>query len=146
MKDTPPLLFARSLGSLRPVNPAAVAALDALKPGARIEVKFGRGGFNQRRLGFYWIMMSVASEALADKVDGPLDAELLHRLLKHKLKLGREVVLPSGDIYFDVESISVASMSEPDRAAWISRVETTLSKWLGVEVSELIDEARSAAA
>lgn len=144
MRDEPPMLFARQLNSLHPVNPAAKAALDALKPGDRIAVRFGRGGWNQRRLGFYWVMLTVAAENLSERIDGALDAEQLHRLLKRKLDLGTKIVLPSGEVFFDEDSISVAAMSEPDRARWVDRVSNVLATWLGVPVTALMDEARSA--
>lgn len=145
MKDEPPMLFTRSLGSLRPVNAQAQAAVQSLEQGARIAVKFSKGGFNLRRLGFYWIMLTIAAEHLSAKTDGPLDAEMLHRILKRKLELGTWTTLPSGERFFDEESISVASMSEPERAAWVDRVSTVLASWLGVPITTLMDEARAAA-
>lgn len=143
MRDEPPMIFARNLGALYPQNRAAEDALVALKAGEPIAVKFGKGGWNQRRLGFYWVMLTVAAEHLSDRIDGHLDAEQLHRLLKRKLKLGTEIALPSGEVFFDEESISVAAMSEPDRARWVDRVSTILAHWLGVPVNVLMDEART---
>ena len=34
----------------------------ALEQGARVSVKFIKGGYNLRRLGFYWVMLSVAAD------------------------------------------------------------------------------------
>lgn len=143
MRDAPPLLFHPVLGALRPLNPAAAQAVKAIKPGARIAVKFGKGGFNLKRLGFYWVMLSVAAEHLSDRLPTPIDSEQLHRILKEKLGLFTEIPLPSGEIFKDYESISVAAMNEPDRAAWIDRVSNVLANWLGVPVADLLTESRS---
>lgn len=143
MRDKPPLMMQRVLGSLRPINPPAAAAIEALTPGKRIEVRIVKGSANLRRLGWYWLLLDTASQALSDKLSDPIDSEMLHRILKTKLKLGHEVILPSGEIFFDPESISVAAMSEPDRARWIERCQNVLAAWLGVEPKMLIDEARA---
>lgn len=143
MKDAPPLMFTPILGALRPVNPAGAAAIKALKPGDRISVKFGRGGFNLKRLGYYWVLLDVAAEHLSDRLPTAIDNEQLHRILKEKLGLYTEIPLPSGEVFKDYESISVAAMSEPDRAAWVDRVSNVLSNWLGVPVEDLMNEARA---
>jgi hypothetical protein len=139
------MIFARALGSLRPVNIQAQQAVHSIEQGARVVVKFSKGGYNLRRLGFYWVMLGVAAEQLSTMTDGPLDAEMLHRILKRKLELGTWTTLPSGERFFDEESISVATMSEPDRAAWVERVSAVLASWLGVPIETLMDEARAAA-
>lgn len=139
------MIFTRSLGSLRPVNIQAQSAIQSLEQGARVSVKFIKGGFNLRRLGFYWVMLSVAAEQLSTMTNGPLDAEMLHRILKRKLELGTWTTLPSGERFFDEQSISVASMSEPERAAWVDRVSALLAHWLGIPIETLMDEARAAA-
>jgi len=143
MRDEPPALFSRHLGALYPMNRTAEDALAALTAGQPVAVKFGKGGWNQKRLGFYWVMLDVAADHLSDRLDTPLDSEQLHRLLKHKLRLGKEIVLPSGEVWLDVDSISVAAMSEPDRARWVDRVSNVLAHWLGVPVNVLMDEARA---
>jgi hypothetical protein len=144
--DKPPLLFERSLGSLRPINPAAHTAVTAIPAGQRVEVRIVKGGRNLRRLAFYWSMLNVASQHLQDRVEGPLDAGLLHKLLKRKLELGTWTRLPSGERVFDEDSIGFAQMSEPERAAWVDRVRNVLATWLQVPPEILMDEARSAAA
>jgi hypothetical protein len=143
MKDKPPLIMTRVLGSLRPLNPSAAKAIEALTPGARIEVRIVKGSANLRRLGFYWVMLDVAADALSDGLPEPIDAERLHRILKEKLELYTPVPLPSGDVFKDYESISVAAMSEPDRARWVDRVSAVLSKWLQVPIVDLMNEARA---
>lgn len=139
------MIFARSLGSLRPANPSAEAAVHALAQGARIEVKFSKAGYNLKRLGFYWVMLAVAAEHLQAATEGPLDARKLHKILKRKLDLGITTTLPSGEKFFDEDSISVAAMSEPERAEWVDRVSSVLASWLGVPIETLMDEARAAA-
>ncbi len=143
MKDAPPLLFHVVLGALRPLNPPAANAVKALKPGDRIAVKFGKGGFNLKRLGYYWVLLDVASEHLSDRLPSPIGSEQLHRVMKEKLGLYTEIPLPSGEVFKDYESISVATMSEPDRSAWVERVSNVLARWLGVPVQDLLNEAKS---
>jgi hypothetical protein len=55
------------------------------------------------------------------------------------------VTLPSGDKIKDYDSISFASMTEPERAAFVDWAFDTLSKWLGIDVETLTKEARDAA-
>ena len=142
--DDPPLLFTVSLGVLRPANDVSREAIAALSGTVRIRIT--RATPNVKRMAFYWIMLKLAADNMADKIDGGLSAKLLHRILKRKLKLGREVVLPSGEVFFDEESISFATMPETDRAAWVTRVANLLSKWLGVPVDTLNSETSERAA
>lgn len=144
MSEQAPLLFAKQLGSLRPMNKAAEAALKAVEGTCRVRItKVSR---NQRRRAYYWILLSVAAQALHDRHDIDLDAELLHDVLKRKLGLGTEIVLPSGEVVFKPRSTSDKAMSEVERAAWLDRVSMALARWLGVPVQTLLDEARASEA
>jgi len=84
---------------------------------------------------------------LSDKLDGPaLNVELLHKILKDRAGLVRIITLPSGDTIKDYESTSFAKMPENERAAFIDWALLTLSKWLGVDVTDLRREGESEAA
>lgn len=142
MSDKPPLLGAVARGALTAANGAASEALKACE-GMGVVFKIQKAGANQRRRAFYWVMLDVAAEALSARLDDPLDAELLHDVLKRKLKLGREIKLPGGEIIFKPQSTSNRAMAEPERARWTNRCAITLSHWLGCEVKQLMDEARA---
>lgn len=139
--DKPPLLGRVALGRIVPSNGSARDALRASE-GLDIRFEIKRSGANQRRRAFYWVMLDVASEALTDRTGVPMDAELLHDVLKRKLGLGEEIALPSGEIIFKPKSTSNRAMTEPERARWTDRCVAVLSHWLSVEISELMDEAR----
>lgn len=140
MSDKPYLLFDKKFNALHPANQAGADAIKAIEGRCRIEVK--RYGANERRRGFYWTMLDVAAGALTDATDFPFDAELLHETLKRKLGLGETYTTPSGDTIFKPRSTSNRSMTELERSQWTDRCSTVLSNWLGVEVSELMREAR----
>ena len=141
MSDSPPLLFAPRFGALHPINSAAREAVKALTGDCRIEIK--RSGANERRRGFYWVMLDVAAEALTDKTGFHFDQELLHNELKRRLGLGETFTTPSGETIFKPRSTSNRAMTEPERARWVDRCASVLSHWLGVEISALMDEARA---
>lgn len=146
MADKPPLYFKKTLGALRPANTAAETALAALDNGGpvRIEIKSTRG--NNRRNRLYWAMLGIAAPMLSERVTGgPLTVDLLHLVLKDRAKLYREIVLPSGEVVKDFDSISFAKMTENDRADFITFALDTLSQWLGCRVEELESEAKQAA-
>jgi hypothetical protein len=140
--DKPPLLGKVQFGRIVPMNGPARLAMKAAE-GLEVRFEIKRSGANQRRRGFYWVMLDVASEALTDRAGVPMDAELLHDVLKRKLKLGEEFVLPSGEVVFKPRSTSNRAMTEPERARWTDRCVNVLSHWLGVEVTELMNEVRS---
>lgn len=142
MSDKPPLLFRVEFGRLAPANTAAKEALKAI-PGGDVRVEIKRTRANERRRGFYWTMLDVAAEALTDATNFPFDQELLHKTLKEKLELGETFVTPSGHRIFKPKSTSNAAMTEPERARWTDRCATVLSHWLGVEVTQLMDEVRA---
>ena len=145
MTETAPLLFAKRLGSLRPVNGSAKRALDALddKP---VTIKITRSNRNQRRRALYWVMLDVASDALTDATGTFFDADMLHDILRDKLGLVDEVILPSGDVYLKRKSTSDRAMNEVERAAWMDRCSKVLSHWLHVEIDQLMEETRRKAA
>jgi hypothetical protein len=138
--DSPPLLFAPRFGALHPVNSAAREAVKALTGECRVEIK--RSGANERRRGFYWVMLDVAAEALTDATGFHWDQELLHDELKRRLELGETFTTPSGHKVFKKRSTSNRAMTEPERARWTDRCANILSHWLKCEVTELMDEAR----
>ena len=142
MADSPPLYFTRKLGGLFPASPAAEKALEAVQ--GRVRVKITRTQGNNKRIALYWIVLGIAAPML-DEVAPGLTDKLLHNVLKDRYGLIRIVKLPSGEEIKDYESISFASMTEPERAAFIDFAFTTVSKWLGVSVEELTREAREAA-
>jgi len=145
MADAAPLFFEKRLGGLFPVSPAAVQALAAVE--GRVRVKLTRTQGNNRRIALYWIVLGIAAPMLSERLDGcALDDQLLHRILKDKRGLARTITLPSGDTYKDFDSISFASMTEDERAGFITWAFETLAKWLGVTVPELTREAEREAA
>ncbi len=141
MADAAPLIFEQVLGTLRPVNEPARIATKAVV--GRCVVKITKMNRNQRRRGFYWVMLDVAAEVLRDATDQPWDAELLHDDLKKMLKLGQTLTTPSGREVFKPRSTSDRAMTEAERAAWLERCKVTLSLWCGVEIVELMNEVRA---
>lgn len=136
----PPLLFKKELGGLRPVNPAAERAMEALDSSGpvRIEIKRTRG--NSRRMALYWIILAKAAPALSELCEGPaLTDDMLHRVLKDTRGLTRWTTLPSGRRVSDEGSIAFKAMTEPERAEFVDWAFATLAKWLGCTVPELLD-------
>lgn len=138
--ETPPLIFRAEFGRLAPANSAAREAMKALTGECRVEIK--RSGANERRRGFYWVMLDVAAEALTDATGFAWDQELLHNELKRRLELGDTFLTPGGHKVFKARSTSNRAMTEPERARWTDRCANVLSHWLGCEVSQFMDEAR----
>jgi hypothetical protein len=66
-------------------------------------------------------------------------------VLKDRYGLVKIVTLPSGETIKDYDSVSFASMTEPQRAKFIDWAFNTVSSWLGVDVDTLTKEARDAA-
>lgn len=143
MSDHPPLFFDKRMGGLFPASPAAEQALAAVT--GRVRVKITRTQGNNRRIALYWIVLGIAAPMLDEQAPGITD-ELLHKVLKDRRGLVRVVTLPSGEQIKDYDSISFASMTEPERAAFIDWAFETLSKWLGVDVTTLTKEAEREAA
>src|SRR5688572_25494710 len=142
MSDQPPLFFDKRLGGLFPACPAAEQALAAVS--GRVRVKLTRTQGNNKRIALYWIVLGIAAPMLDEKAPGLTDG-LLHKVLKDRAGLVRVITLPSGEQVKDYDSISFASMTEVERAAFIDWAFKTLSGWLGVTVEELTKEARDAA-
>jgi hypothetical protein len=142
MADEAPLFFERRLGGLFPACPAAEKALAAVS--GRVRVKITRTQGNNKRIALYWIVLGIAAPMLDEQAPGLTD-KLLHNVLKDRAGLVKIVTLPSGEQIKDYDSISFASMTEPERAGFIDFAFTTLSKWLGVDVDTLTTEARNAA-
>jgi hypothetical protein len=140
--DEAPLIFERRLGGLFPANPAAEKALGAVT--GKVRVKITRTHGNNKRLALYWITLGIAAPMLDEQAPGLTD-ELLHKVLKDRYGLVKVVTLPSGEQVKDYDSVGFASMTEPERAKYIDWAFTTLSKWLGVSVDELTQEAKDAA-
>jgi hypothetical protein len=138
--ETAPLFFRPVLGALRPANKPAEEALKAVS--GVVTVKLGKVTRNQRRRGYYWVLLSVAAEVLQDRDGQPWDAELLHDELKRALKLGVTLKTRSGREVFKPQSTSDAKMSEPERARWLDRVSNALSQWTEVPAADLMREAR----
>ena len=139
MADEAPLFFERRLGGLFPACPAAEKALSAVN--GRVRVKITRTQGNNKRIALYWIMLGIAAPMLDDVAPGITD-ELLHNVLKDRRGLVRVITLPSGEQVKDYDSISFASMTEVERAAYIDWAFVTLSNWLGVAVEELTTAAK----
>lgn len=142
MSDAAPLFFVRRWGALFPACPAAEKALDAVK--GRVRVKITRTQGNNKRLALYWIVLGLAAPMLDEQAPGLTD-KLLHNVLKDRYGLVKVVTLPSGEQIKDYDSVGFASMTEPERAAFITWAFATLSSWLGVPVEVLTKEARDAA-
>lgn len=142
MADEPPLFFERRLGGLYPACPAAEKALGAVQ--GKVRVKITRTQGNNRRIALYWIVLGIAAPMLDEKAPGITD-DLLHKVLKDRRGLVRIITLPSGEKVKDYDSISFASMTEPERAAFIDWAFATLSSWLGCSVEDLVKEGRDAA-
>lgn len=143
MADTAPLYFTKRLGGLYPANAAAEKALSAVDGRVRVRVTSSRG--NNKRIALYWIVLGIAAPMLSELCEGDaLDDAMLHRVLKDRRGLYTETVLPSGEIVKNYDSVSFAKMPENERAAFIDWAFATLSKWLGVPVETLTEEARAA--
>lgn len=138
MTDSEPVLFRKVFGSLRPANQAAEELLRSLGDEI-VTVKVKRAKGNWRRLAFYWSCVEVACVQLSDAVDGILRKSLLHEYLLKKQGLAKPVrSIGSGELIgWDVESISFAKMSEPDRARFINEAVAMLSDMIGCPVEDL---------
>ena len=147
MADKEPILCDVVLGVLRPRNQAAKELLASLPHGStvRIEVKRARG--NLKRLAWYWVMLRLALDNLADAFDGPMTPRLLHLWLKRRAGLSKPIrSTKTGEIIaWDDESIAFDSMPENDRAQFVDFASGTLSQRLGVDVTTLRQEAEQAA-
>lgn len=146
MADTEPLLFRTVLGNLRPLNGASEDALKAIGNGQTVRIEIKRTTGNIRRLAWYWVMLKIALENLEYAFDGPVTTQMLHRWLKREAGLAKPVVSnKTGEIIdYDYDSISFASMTEDQRAAFVDFASEKLSARLGCDVAELQREAKAA--
>ena len=141
MTEQPPLLFAKHLGALRPVNLSAEKALAAIEGSSPIRVEIKRTTGNQGRIALYWIVLAKAAEALSDMCEGDaLDDAMLHQVLKDRRGLYTTTTLPSGEVLKNYRSISFSKMTENERAEYIDWSFRTLAKWIGCTVEELTTE------
>src|SRR3546814_1586606 len=116
------------LGGLFPANAAAQKAMQDITGKVRVEIKQTRG--NMRRMALYWAILSTAAPILSNMIEGdPIDENMLHKILKDRRGLYREVILPSGEVWKDYESISFHKMPENERTEYVTWALATLSKW-----------------
>ena len=144
MSDRAPLLFDAHLGMLRPANAAAETAMRDIKGRVRVEIKGGVA--NQRRRGLYWSVAALVVPLLNEAHSLTLDEQDLHDITREKLRIGKEIRLPSGDRFFKHASTSNRAMNEADRAEFTTRALHLWSTWTGVDVTTLRDEAQRLAA
>lgn len=145
MADTAPMYFARRLGGLFPANPAAEKAVAAIPANGKVRVKMTRTTGNNKRIALYWIVLGIAAPMLSERCEGDaIDDAMLHRILKDRRGLFTTTTLPSGEVVKNYDSISFASMTEPERAEYVTWAFETLAKWLGVPVAALTTEAQAA--
>lgn len=144
MSDAEPLLFRAELGMLRPISGAAEDAVRCLPAGSivRVEIKQTRG--NWRRLAWYWVMLKIAVENLADRFGGPVNSKMLHSWLKARFGLSKPVrSKKTGEIIgYDEGSIAFHSMPENERAPYIEGAVNFLADQLGTDPATLRDEAQ----
>lgn len=147
MSDKEPLLFTVTLGTLRPVTGAAADALTKVGQGQQVRVEIKRSTGNTRRMAFYWVMLKVALENLADAFEGPVTTTSLHRWLKREAGLATPIVSrKTGEVIdWDYDSMSFAKMPENERADYVDWCAQKLASRLGCDPTVLMDEARAAA-
>ena len=146
MSETEPLLFKVVLGTLRPLNGAASDALKAIADGAMVRIEIKRTAGNVKRMAYYWVMLKVALDNLADAFDGPMTTKMLHKWLKREA--GHATPIRSkktGEIIdYDYDSIAFHNMPENERAEFIDFAAAKLAARLGCDPMELTTEARAA--
>lgn len=144
MRDEAPLIFARKLGGLFPVNAAARDAVSAID--GQCVVKITKATRNQRRRALYWVVTQIVTDALNDMNGTTLTEADMHDIIRKKLGYYDEVRLPSGAVHIKYHSTSDRKMAEPDRAKFMERAFAVYSRWLGVPVETLTTEAHREAA
>jgi hypothetical protein len=147
MADVEPLLFRVTLGTLRPLNGAAADALKALADGSMVRVEVKRTTGNVKRMAWYWVMLKIALDNLADAFDGPVTSGMLHKWLKRKAGIAKPIIAKkTGEIIdYDYGSIAFHNMPENERAEFIDFASETLAARLGCHPMELQNEAKQAA-
>lgn len=142
-RDRPPLMFAKTLGALRPTCKASEDALSALDAAAPVEVTIKRARPNHRRLALYWIVAEKAADNWPMK-SGRMTAQALHRETKQALGIGEWMETNKGVRIFDADSMGFSEMTEDQRAAYINGAFAFWSHRLGVDVETLLTEAKAA--
>lgn len=142
MPDTAPLYFRPRLNMLAPANAAATAAMTGVE--GIVTVKISGGKRNQRRRGLFWIVAGLVTELLNDAHGLALTENELHDITRTKLGMYDEVTLPSGDIHRRLHSTADKAMSEADRTVYTDKAFALWSRWCGVPVGTLTDEAERA--
>ncbi len=142
MTDHAPLYFETHLGMLRPANKVAQEAMQEVK--GRVRVTMTGGKANQRRRGLYWSVCTLVVPLLNDLHGMTLDEQDLHDITRDKLHLVDRIELPSGDVHLKRRSTSNRAMNEADRAEFTTKALELWSRWTGVDVSTLRDEAMAA--
>jgi len=147
MADNEPLLFRVSLGALRPINGAAHDAIKALADGSSVRIEVKRTTGNVKRMAWYWVMLKIALDNLADAFDGPVTTGMLHKWLKREAGLAKPILSKkTGEVIdYDYDSIAFHNMTEDQRAAFVDFASNKLASRLGCHPSELTAEARQAA-
>ncbi|CAB5162760.1 hypothetical protein UFOVP152_49 [uncultured Caudovirales phage] len=147
MADTEPLLFKVTLGTLRPLNGAAADALKAVADGSMVRVEIKRTQGNVKRMAWYWVMLKIAIDNLADAFEGPITTQMLHKWLKRDAGLAKPIISrKTGEILdYDYDSIAFHNMPENERSRYIDYATKKLAMRLGCCPEELSGEARRAA-
>lgn len=145
--DQEPLLFRAELGTLRPVTEAATDAVRALPAGTLVRVEIVKTAGNVRRLAWYWVMLKIAVENLADRFDGPVNAKMLHKWLKVRFGLSKPVrSKKTGEVIgYDEGSIAFNRLPENERAPFIDEAVVFLAEQLGTSPDTLREESQRAA-
>lgn len=146
MADTEPLLFRTVLGALRPLNGAAEDAIKSIGNGETVRIEIKRTTGNVRRLAWYWVMLKIALDNLADAFDGPVTTKALHRWLKREAGLATPIVSKkTGEVIdYDYDSIAFHNMTEDQRSAFVDFANQKLAHRLGVDPADLVREAQAA--
>lgn len=144
MAEKAPLYFEARLGMLRPANRVAEDAMREVKGRVRVEIKGGIA--NQRRRGLYWVLSGIVTGLLNDQHNLTLTEDDLHDIMRDKFRMYDEQTLPSGDSHKRYWSTSDRAMNEADRAEYLNKCLAVWSRWTGVDVTTLRQEAERMAA
>ena len=139
MTDKAPLFFDTKLGGLFPANLAAQNAMQDVK--GRVRVTMTGGKANQARRGLYWSIAALVAPLLNDLHGMTIDDDDLHDITRDKLKLYDEITLPSGDVHKKRKSTKNSAMNETDRAEYTTKAIELWSRWTGIDVTTLHQEA-----
>lgn len=143
MADRAPLYFSARLGGLFPANRAAEEAMREIDGTVRCTITGGRA--NQRRRSLYWVLVSIVTPILNDMHNMTLTDDDLHDIMRDKLGMFDEVTLPSGEVHRKRWSTSNRAMNEAERTDYLNKCIDIWSRWTGVDVITLRDEAQRAA-